>query len=348
MFDTVFPGRRLAGDPELSERQRLVFAALLRLHGDAARPAGAERIAHESGLRLSAGSVRNVLADLEHLGLLERRPGSSARVPTTRGYEFFVRAMLEPATLPAELEDAIDAQFAASAHEVERMLQDASRLLGSLTLQMGLALAVSLEREVLERLDVEPLSDRRVLLHLGLGGHAARSLVLELETPLERSALEPVASVLRERLVGRPLAQVRERLEGDPELARHAAVRIVARAAAASWTRPLDTPLLASGARHIARQPEFASAHDLGGVLHAVEVGAPLNMLMVRGIPGQAGARIGLPESPALAGCSLVSFSLPGAIPGAVGVLGPVRMDYAFTLAVVERVGTRIADLLSA
>ncbi|MFN8588010.1 MAG: hypothetical protein U0704_09445 [Candidatus Eisenbacteria bacterium] len=127
------------------------------------------------------------------------------------------------------------------------MLKDASRLLGSLTLQMGLALAVSLDRELLEALDVEPLSDRRVLLHLGLGGHAARSLVLELETPLERAALEQVEGVLRERLIGRSLAQVRERFDGDPELARYAAVRIVARAAAASWTRPLDTPLLASG-----------------------------------------------------------------------------------------------------
>ncbi|MFN8588009.1 MAG: hypothetical protein U0704_09440 [Candidatus Eisenbacteria bacterium] len=114
MFDTVFPGRRLAGDPELSERQRAVFAALLRLHGDAARPAGAERIAREGGVRLSSGTVRSVLADLEDLGLLERRPGSVARVPTTNGYEYFVRAMLEPAALPAELEDAIDAQFADS------------------------------------------------------------------------------------------------------------------------------------------------------------------------------------------------------------------------------------------
>jgi heat-inducible transcriptional repressor len=348
MFDTVFPGRRLSGDPELNERQRVVFAALVHLHGGAGRPVGADRIARDGGLRLSGGSVRAALADLEDLGLLERRVGSTARVPTTHGYDYFVRTLLEPAVLPAELEDAIDAQFAASAHDVERMLQDASRLLGSLTHQLGLALAVSLDREVLEHLDVEPLSDRRVLLHLGLGGHSARSLVLELETPLERAALEQVESVLRERLLGRPLAQVRERLDGDPELARHAAVRIVARAAAASWTRPLDTQLLSSGARHIAQQPEFASPHDLGGVLHAVETGDPLNRLMVRGIPGQAGARIGLGESPALAGCSLVSFSLPGAIPGAVGVLGPVRMDYAFTLAVVERVGTRIADLLSA
>jgi heat-inducible transcriptional repressor len=123
---------------------------------------------------------------------------------------------------------------------------------------------------------------------------------------------------------------------------------MVVRAAAASWTRPVDTPLLAAGAMHIARQPEFASPDQLGRVLEAVESGRPLNRLLVSGIQGQAGVRVGLAGDEGLSSCSLVSFALPGAIPGAVGVLGPLRMDYAFTLAVVDTVGSRIADLLSA
>ena len=89
--------------------------------------------------------------------------------------------------------------------------------------------------------------------------------------------------------------------------------------------------------------------HDLAPVLQALETGDPLNRLMVSGIEGQVGVRIGLEsDDRMLANLSLVSFPLPGAIPGAVGVLGPLRMDYALALAVVDRVGTRIADLLSA
>jgi len=122
----------------------------------------------------------------------------------------------------------------------------------------------------------------------------------------------------------------------------------VARAAAAAWTRPVETPLLAAGARRMAEQPEFAPPLGLAPVLEAVESGEPLNRLLVSGIQGQVGVRVGLEPAAGLSACSLVSFTLPGAIPGAVGVLGPLRMDYAFALAVVDRVGSRVADLLSA
>ncbi len=348
MSDPTIPGRVTPGDPELSERQRAIFRSLVILHAQDGRPVGSDRIAARGGVRLSGASVRGVLADLEDLGLLARTLGSAARVPSSRGYEYYVRALMEPAVLPREVLDAIDAQFAASAHDVEHLLHEASRLLASLTRQLGLALAASLDDETLTSLDLEALSERRALLVLGLGGHTARTLVLELDTPLERGALEQVEHVLCERLLGRPLGEVRARLAQDAELARDSGVRIVMRAAASSWTRPVETPLLSAGAGHIARQPEFADPLSLGPVLEAVERGEPLNRLMVSGITGQAGVRVGLEADGGLAACSLVSFTLPGAVPGAVGVLGPLRMDYAYTLAIVDTVGSRLADVLSA
>ncbi len=348
MSNPAFPGRLQPGDPELSERQRDVFAALLTLHGRAARAVGSGRLAQESSLRMSSASVRAVLGELEDLGLLERGRGSSARVPSSTGYEYFVRALLEPAVLPPHVIAAIDAQLTQSTRDVESLFHEASRLLASVTGQLGLALASSLDDERLVGLDLEPLGERRAMLVLGLGGHSTRTLLLELDTPLERADLEPVQAVLRERLLGHLLGEVRARLAQDPALARTTALRIVARAAASSWTRTAQTPLLSAGAGHMAGQPEFAAAGSLGPVLEVLDNGDPLNRLMVSGIEGHVGVRVGVDETHALSACSLVSFPLPGAFLGAVGVLGPRRMDYAFTLAVVDRVGTRVADLLSA
>ncbi len=348
MSQPAFPGRLNAGDPDLSERQSAVFAALVLLHGRSAREVSSERLALDSGLRLSSASIRIALGELESLGLLERSHSSSGRVPSARGYEFFVRALLEPAVLPARVADEIDAVLTRSTGDVERLFQDASRLIASLTRQLGLALASSLDDEQLTALELQPLHEARALLVLSLGRHTSRTLVLELGTPLERGELAEVESVLRERLLKRTLSEVRARLAEDPELARHTAVRIVARAASVCWARPLETPLLSSGSVHMAEQPEFAAPGQLGSVLRMIEAGSPLDRLMVTGIQGQVGVRVGLDEARVLAACSLVSFPLPGAIPGAVGVLGPLRMDYAFTLAVVDRVGTRVADLLSA
>jgi heat-inducible transcriptional repressor len=139
---------------------------------------------------------------------------------------------------------------------------------------------------------------------------------------------------------------VRERLAGDEELARHSAVRVVALAALAGWARPVWTPLFTSGAMHMAQLPEFADAARLGSVLRALEVGTPLGRLMVRNVEGQVAVRVGVDEDRALANCSLVSYTLPASVRGAVGVLGPLRMDYARVLAVVDVVGSRLADLL--
>ncbi|HVP15645.1 MAG TPA: HrcA family transcriptional regulator, partial [Terriglobales bacterium] len=158
--------------------------------------------------------------------------------------------------------------------------------------------------------------------------------------------LEEVARVLGERLVGRPLAEVRERLASDEDLARHSAVRVIVDAAMAGWGQPVSTPIFAAGAVHMAEHPEFADSVRLGSVLRAVEAGAPLDRLMVTSVEGQVAVRVGVDEDRALAGCSLVSYALPGSLRGAVGVLGPLRMDYALALAAVEAVGSRLAALI--
>ena len=344
MSQPSFPGHLKREDPAPSERQRAVFAAPVTFHGASQRPVGSEVLGATAGLRLSAASIRSELAELEGLGLLGRPHASAGRVPTARGYEYFVRHFVSPTLLPAEVLDQVDATLSRSVRDVERLLDEASRLLASLTQQLGLALADSLERERLKRLDLVPLEDTRAMMVLNVGSAHVRTLVLELDSPMSAGDLAEVAGVLRARLLDCTLAEVRDRLDHDPELVRDSAVRLVARAVRERWHEPLSTPLLSAGRAHITRQPEFASS--AAQVLRAVESGHPLGRLMISTIEGQAAARVGVDEDEALAGCSLVSFALPGPVPGAVGVLGPLRMNYALALAAVDAVGSRVADLL--
>ena len=348
MSSPAIPGRLSAADPDLTDRQRRVFARLVALHRRDARPVSSDRLARAGDVRQSGASLRGTLAELEGLGLLERAHAAAGRVPSAAGWEFFVRAVLEPAALPAEVEDAIAERLSQSRHDVERLLHEASRLLATFSHQLGLALAASLEGEPLASLDLELLGERRALLVLGLAGLRSRTLVLELDTPLDRGELAEVAEVLRERLLGGTLASARARLADDPRLAQHSAVRIVARAATASWGRTVETPLLTAGVSHMADQPEFADGAQLGPVLRALESGRAFERLMISGLQGHAGVQVGIGSARALASLSLVSYPLPGAVTGAVAVLGPMRMDYATTIALVDLVGTRVSDLLTA
>ncbi len=348
MSTLALPGRMSREDPDLNDRLREVFEALLRLHGTSARPVGSESIARQTDIGLSPASIREALAELESLGLLERTQASSARVPSAHGYEFFVRALLRPTSLSEATVDQIRSSLHRSTRDVEALLHEASRLLSSLTQQLGLAVARSLDDVPLRHIDLEPMDERRALLVLGLDGGAAQTLVLELESPLDPDELREVALVLRSRLLGCVLGEARERMSSDRELIRRSAVRIVVRAASARWRQGLATPLISAGTSRIAQQPEFATSEQLGPILRAVEEGSPLDRLMVASIEGQAAVRVGLDATPGLAGCSLVSFALPGQVRGAVGVLGPMRMNYSFALAAVDIVGARVTELLQA
>ena len=116
MSTPAIPGRLSASDPDLTERQRRVFARLVALYRHEARPVSSERLGRAPDVRQSGTRLRQVLAELEGMGLLVRAHSAAARVPSAAGWEYFVRVVLEPAALPAEVEDAIGERLAQSRH----------------------------------------------------------------------------------------------------------------------------------------------------------------------------------------------------------------------------------------
>lgn len=343
MSHIALPGRLSTDDPDLTERQREVLFALVREHRRSARPVSSECLVTTTAVRGSAAGVRSVLAELESLGLLARSHVSAGRVPSGAGYAFYVRQGITPQALPPEMLAELDERLNRSTADIEELLHEAARVLAGVSLQLGLALSCSLDEERLVQLELAGLTPDRALLVLSLAGGSVRTLKLELDSPLAADALHDVERMLRERLTGRTVREVRDRLRSDPELARDAAVHMVTRAFAEVWRDADGTTLFSAGAGRIASQPEFASGSQLGSLLQVIEDGPPLDRLMVGTVEGHAEVRLALDEVAALNGMSLISYPLPGAPGVAVGVLGPMRMDYARALAVVEAVGSRLA-----
>ena len=346
MSHSAFPGAPREEDPDLTRRQRLVFGALIGLHGQTAQPVSSEAIGRFDGIPWSGASIRHTLAELEELGLLARGHASAGRIPSAEGYAFFVRRELTPMSLPPEVVREVDERLRRVRHDVEQLLAEASRLLSRLTHQLGLAVETALGQARLQSLELAPLGPHRTLMVLGIGDGAVHTLVLELESPLESDDLRQVAAVLNERLRGLTLAEVRACLMNDEDLASRTAVRVVARAAMASWEAPAPGAFFSAGTGSFATQPEFADGARLAPLLRVLEDGPPLDRLMVETAEGQAAVRVALDEAQGLAGLSLVSFPLPGRVRRAVGVLGPLRMDYARCVAAVDVVGARVAEYL--
>ncbi len=345
MSRVEFPGG-VESHPSLSSRQRQVFSALVEIHSRTARPVGSETLVDEGEIGLSAASIRSTLSELEALGLLLKPHTSAGRVPSAAGYRLYVRSLLQPAPLDPELLAYLDSALRRSTRDVEHLLGEASRLLSEFSRQLGVALTPQLSGGRLDGLELIPAHERRVVLALTLRGGLVRTLVLELESSLKRSELEEVARVLRDRLLEHDLEEVHGLLASDPALVRDSAVRLVARALLARWQTAAGPSLFAMGASHIASQPEFQGTTELPSLLRMMESGSGIDRILLEGVEGQASVRVGMDEAEALRGCSLVSYRLPGSLRGAIGILGPMRMDYSRVVALVEQVGLRLDDLL--
>src|SRR5262249_35616077 len=152
-------------------------------------------------------------------------------------------------------------------------------------------------------LELLPIEGARVLLVLTLHRGLVRTLGFELESSLDRGELAEVASAFRDRLIGLPMERVRERMANDPELVRHGAARLVARALLSRWQALPGAGVFTTGAAHIVNQPEFASHDDLASLLRVVESGEGIEGALMDGVTGQAAVRVGVTDNESLSRC---------------------------------------------
>ena len=221
------------------------------------------------------------MSDLEEKGYLFHPHTSAGRVPTDLAYRYFVDRLIRPTPLsPAERSRlARTLEAAAASSPVEQLVQRATRALSVLSLELGVAIAPSLEDAVLEGLDLIQLSSDKVLLVAQIRAGAVRTVYVDLTSEVPPDTLETVARILNERVVGLELADIRatlpERLRdsvaGDP--ATQELMNIFVQAGAQLFGGPgVDQPQVHLGAPSIlATQPEFASGEQLKELMELTE-----------------------------------------------------------------------------
>ena len=335
---------------QLSEREELILATLVRTHVETGAPVGSTALlARDPHVDISAATVRKTLASLEDKGYVRQPHTSAGRLPTNRGYRFFVAQTIESVEQPI-------LDVAHQRREIERQLQQLSadeihgqlaEIIGDVTMQLGLVLAPNFEQGQLARLELVHLTDRRLLLVVNLSAGLVRSLVIEVGTSVERRDLEGVAARLNERLGGLTISEVqntvRERIGdiacGSPEL-----LRVVVDEIEALGQRPADDVHVA-GTHNICVQPEFRDALDVASVLELVEHKDVLAQVLT----GRQGVVVTIGDENdrrELRLCSLVtaSYDIAGS-QGVIGVVGPTRMPYDRVVALVDYAASRAAQL---
>src|SRR4051812_360215 len=203
-----------AGLAQLNERSREIFRQIVESYLATGEPVGSRNLARIIPMSLSPASVRNVMADLEHLGLVYAPHTSAGRLPTERGLRFFVDALMQIGDITENDRKAIEAQVAAvgTAKAVESVLNDASGMLSGLTRAAGVVLAGEANRR-LKHIEFVRLEPGRALVVLVSEDGQVENRILGLPPGLPSSVLSEATNFLNARIRGRTLPEARVELD---------------------------------------------------------------------------------------------------------------------------------------
>ncbi len=329
----------------LDERKTAILCAIVEEYISTAQPVGSSYIAKSSGLTVSSATVRNEMAALEHDGFLAQPHTSAGRVPTDKGYRFFVD-QLAPSGRLDSVSAARVGEFFDHAHgRLEETLQHTSMLLAELTNHAAVVLGPKHEVAVVRSVQLVGLSAHLATAVIVLSSGMVESQPIELVEPTSDTVLVTATACLAAAMIGRSFHDNSAPVPCGDAIAD----AIVAQVLGTLRTRRADESVFVGGAASMAEA--FDAVDIVRSVLHTLEqqyvVVSLVRDMLNRGLSVAIGTEHGIEP---LASCSMVLSPVmaDGTMVGTVGVLGPTRMNYSQALATVEvvseRLGRRIAE----
>jgi heat-inducible transcriptional repressor len=326
----------------LDERARRVLSAIVRDYIQGGEPVGSHAIARRPDVDVSSATVRAVMADLEDLGFLEKPHTSAGRVPTSRGYRYYVDALLRfKPPLPEEREE-IERQAHEAASHVENMMAAGARVLHSLTRHAGVVAAPRPQAERLSRVEFLQLREGRVLAILISRSGAVRNRVLSLQRPLSPSELTQAANYLNSLVTDLTLAEALAKVKSEQlrDLAELGALKAHALSLGAQVVQIEGAQVRIEGQASLLDDKGIANdLVKIRALVQALEGKDQLLQVLDRTLVAEElqifiGAESGIVE-PDLA-IVAAPYRLKGEVVGALGVIGPTRMDYSRIAPLVE------------
>ena len=330
----------------LDERKAAILRAVVEEYIDTAQPVGSAHVVRTSGVHVSSATVRNDMATLEQEGYLRQPHTSAGRIPTEKGYRFFVDNLGQPASLRRS--DAVQVRsFFEKAHgELEEMLQDTSRLLGDLTTYAGVVVGPGQVEATVRSVQVVGLTPTTALVVVVLSNGAVEKHTIELAEAVGEERIGAATAHLASHLTG----VVRGGLAALPITGDDALDAICGRALASLRAESGDEPdqVFVGGTSQVARAFDaIETVREVLGVLEQQYVVVTLlRDVLDRGQQVAIGTETGMAP---LAECALIvaSYQAEGEPAGTIGVLGPSRMDYPQAMAAVAVVSHRLSQRLT-
>lgn len=327
---------------DLGERAKAILSVLVKEYITTGEPIGSSQVTRKSELDVSTATVRNVMAELESLGLLEKPHASAGRIPTGRGFRFYCDALLQLKEPQAQEREWIAHGLGGGG--AEEKLTEASRLLHLLTKYAGVVLTPKPNSIVLERFEFVRLRDNRVLAILvGQNGQVQNKLV-ELEFSLSPDELLKAANYLNEHLRQVPVEQLRGRILAELENERNQYDQLANKAlqlGAAATNLSTTERVLIEGTGALMESPDFSDVQRMRSLVRALDEKKKLLDLLDRVQQAREmqifiGSESEFSSSAGEVSVIATPYGTQDAVFGTLGVIGPTRMPYERIIPLVK------------
>ena len=330
----------------LDDRSKLLLKALVERYIADGQPVGSRTLSKASGLELSPATIRNVMSDLEDLGLIVSPHTSAGRVPTARGYRVFVDTMLT--VQPQQF-----ASHSLAPDQPQRVISNAANLLSNLSQFVGVVMAPR-RTNAFRHMEFLRLSEKRILVIIVSADGDVQNRIIFTEADYSQSQLIEAANFLNSHYVGLDIEEVRSRLQNEVESLRSEIVTLMAAAVNANSeavTQEQDEVVI-SGERNLLKLSDFSN--DMGNLRRAFELFEQKAQIMrlLDFADRAAGVRIyigGESQIVPFEELSVVSapYEVDGKVVGTLGVIGPTRMAYDRMIQIVDITAKLVSNALS-
>ena len=340
------------GDNLLDERKRRILQAIIEDYIYTAEPVGSRTIARKYELGVSPATIRNEMADLEFLGYLEQPHTSAGRIPSAKGYRFYVDCLLSPYQITDNDIALINTWFQIKARRLEEVFQETAKMLSRMTRNISLVSAPQTTCCSFKYLQFLPFDSHRVVVIVVTDTGLVENKLLEVPEGTSLTDLQRIADVLNNSLSGLSfdkihtsvIAELQRIIVPDPLMVGKA-FEIIRQVLNSNQSKKVYL----GGTTQLLSQPEFRDVEKVKGLLTVLEEEKVLNDILDQS--GNDGVLVTIGGENKYSGikdCSMVqaTYRVEGQVIGSIAILGPTRMEYARIMSVLDFMHGHLGDIL--
>jgi len=338
---------------ELNDRSQNILEVIVEDYITSAEPVGSRAITRRHSFNLSPASVRNVMSDLEEMGFLCSPHTSAGRIPTEKGFHYYIDSLLQVRDLSKEEETRLQSSYRFKDMKMEDIMQEVGRVMSGLSNYTGLVMAPKFASTVFRQIEFVRLSHGRLLVIYVSETGLVQNKVIAADPSLTARDLEQISNYLNREMTGLSIPKVREKIARELKAERIRYDELQKQALELSreaLQEEAEDLVFVSGTSLMLEQPEFSTPDRMKRIIRTLESKKALIELLDRSQVAQ-GVQIFIgsqSEHTEIEGCSLVTSNFSnkkGAI-GTLGVIGPVRMPYSQVIPIVDFTAQLVSRIL--